>query len=723
MAADRLTKVIRDIRAATRQDAASLSDGQLLDHFIEHKDEAAFALLIRRHGAMVWGVCRRALARHHDAEDAFQATFLVLARKAASVRPREMVANWLYGVAHRTALKARATDAKRRTREKQVMTMPEPEAAPQDSWPNLETLIDQELAGLPDKYRVAVVLCDLEGKIGKDAARQLNIPEGTLASRLRTGRGMLAKRLSRHGLVLSGGALETALSQNASACAPAALAAATVKAATMVAAGQTVTTAIVSAKVAALAEGVVKAMLLSKLKLATAMLVVFALTLGAGGFGRHLFRGAPLATAQGQEKKEAPKGLDHLLKLAPAERMRVLGNVVDKDKDFVSATRGPLTGTIVERGSLGAVESTDLVCKVRTNVVGATVKWVIDDGSHVKKGDKLIELDSSAHADLLRKQQEVVAKAENEQKRAADTLERVRNENRIDVKLAELDLRLAELALRHYKFDEPLKRETLAVQVDRAALLVERVKLQGPPKLEKASDLFYARKSACERERDRQREIEKDIANCVMTAPRDGVVSYYVPEEIRFGPGREGRQAVVAVGEPVVAGQKLLRISDLKRMAVNTRVHEALISKVRGGQAAKVRVDAYPGRAFTGNVSEVATVANQADWLSSAMKVYNVMISVDGDNKDLRPGMTAECTILVGEQPNCLRLPASAALRRGNETYCYVLAGNELQVRKVTVGLSDGKLAEILSGLKEGDLILRDPSEAALRLTGSLRKE
>ena len=184
MATSQLSRAIQYLRTATLQDGAGLSDGQLLDHFIEQRDEAAFAALVRRHGPVVWGVCHRVLGHHHDAEDAFQATFLVLAHKAASVRPREMVANWLYGVAHRTALNAKATAGKRRAREKQVMTMPESESAPQDPWTNLVPLIDQELAALPDMYRVAIVLCDLEGKTRREAARQLVLPEKTLATRL-----------------------------------------------------------------------------------------------------------------------------------------------------------------------------------------------------------------------------------------------------------------------------------------------------------------------------------------------------------------------------------------------------------------------------------------------------------------------------------------------------------------------------------------------------------
>ena len=108
MAVHRLTKVIQLVRSTALPDEASVSDGQLLDQFIEHQDEFAFAALVRRHSPMVWGVCRRIVVHHQDAEDAFQATFLVLARKALSIRPREMVANWLFGVAQRTALKARA---------------------------------------------------------------------------------------------------------------------------------------------------------------------------------------------------------------------------------------------------------------------------------------------------------------------------------------------------------------------------------------------------------------------------------------------------------------------------------------------------------------------------------------------------------------------------------------------------------------------------------------
>src|SRR5262249_20449250 len=148
------------------------------------------------------------LGNPHDAEDAFQATFLVAVRKAASVRPRELFGNWLHGVAYRTALEARARIARRRAKEKQVEELPHPaQAEPEAVWQELRPLLDRELSRLPDKYRVPVVLCDLEGRSRQEVARQLRLPEGTLSSRLATARKTLARRLSRYGPVLSGGLL------------------------------------------------------------------------------------------------------------------------------------------------------------------------------------------------------------------------------------------------------------------------------------------------------------------------------------------------------------------------------------------------------------------------------------------------------------------------------------------------------------------------------------
>src|SRR5205809_5551032 len=176
MATSRVCEVIQHLRSVVLlRDGAGLTDEQLLKDYLSRDEEAALQTLVRRHGPMVWGVCRRVLRNWHDAEEAFQATFLVLVRRAASIASPELLANWLYGVAHQTALKARATSAKRGARERQVAMMPEPAATAQDLWSDLQPLLDQELSRLPEKYRVAIVLCDLEGKTRREAARQLGV--------------------------------------------------------------------------------------------------------------------------------------------------------------------------------------------------------------------------------------------------------------------------------------------------------------------------------------------------------------------------------------------------------------------------------------------------------------------------------------------------------------------------------------------------------------------
>jgi RNA polymerase sigma factor (sigma-70 family) len=261
-----------------------VSDGYLLDLFIRHKDESAFAGLVRRHGHMVLGVCQRILANSHDAEDCFQAAFLVLVRKANTIQPREMVGNWLYGVAYRTALEAKKMAARRRNREKKRFDMPRSEADP-DRWQELRPLLDEELSRLPDKYRFVLIACDLEGHTRKEVARALDLPEGTVASRLARARAMLAKRLKRRNLAMSAAALAAVLAEQVTAtCMPAALAASTTRAAALLATGKPVA-GIISGNVAALINAAVKSMLLTKLEIAAAALMILAaLGLGIGAF-------------------------------------------------------------------------------------------------------------------------------------------------------------------------------------------------------------------------------------------------------------------------------------------------------------------------------------------------------------------------------------------------------------------------------------------------------
>jgi RNA polymerase sigma factor (sigma-70 family) len=281
MGSGELNKVIEHLHSVlAHQDATGFADVDLLKRYVEQRDEAAFAALLRRHGPMVLGVCRRVLHNGHDAEDAFQATFLVLVRKAAALRAPGMLGNWLYGVAYRTALEARKLAAKRRAKEALVAP---PKETPQDAWADLRPRLDQEIQRLPAKYRAVLVLCDLEGKTRKEAAGHLGWPEGTVASRLAGARALLAKRLTRYGLAISSGTLPVVLCRNAVACMPTSVAAATIQAASFLAAGQAAT-GLISAEVVALTEGVLKNMLLTKLKKTTAVLAL-AIVLVAGVAG------------------------------------------------------------------------------------------------------------------------------------------------------------------------------------------------------------------------------------------------------------------------------------------------------------------------------------------------------------------------------------------------------------------------------------------------------
>jgi RNA polymerase sigma factor (sigma-70 family) len=288
-----LQKAVDQLRHAL--DATGVTDAQLLSRFITERDEAAFAALVRRHGPMVLGVCRRILGNRHDTDDAFQATFLILVQRARSVANHQAIGAWLHTVACRSAQQAKVRNMRRQYRERQVDPLPDPQtppAEPQDWQP----VLDQELNHLPEKYRAVVILCDLQGRPRREAARQLNLAEGTLCSRLSRGRRMLATRLTRHGITLSGGALAVAVAE-ASACVPAALVARTTQSAVLVTAGQMTA---LSTPISAIISGVTRSMFLARLR---AMLpVVMALLLGAGALAA--WAGGQAGTS-GQPKKGA----------------------------------------------------------------------------------------------------------------------------------------------------------------------------------------------------------------------------------------------------------------------------------------------------------------------------------------------------------------------------------------------------------------------------------
>ncbi|HMC11316.1 MAG TPA: sigma-70 family RNA polymerase sigma factor [Pirellulaceae bacterium] len=225
-------------RGACRpSDLSGLKDDQLLSRFFQEREDAAFGVLVERYGSLVYGVCRRILFDPNDAEDAFQATFLVLVRKGGTLRDPGRLASWLYGVAYRTARKLRAKAALRTKSERQASEMPTKSDVSDMTYEELQSILDEEINQLPEKYALPLVLCYLEGKTNAQAAAQLGWPEGSISRRLSRARELLRSRLAKRGLAMSVALIAAVFARPAAAAVPGGLLAATTRAATLAAQG------------------------------------------------------------------------------------------------------------------------------------------------------------------------------------------------------------------------------------------------------------------------------------------------------------------------------------------------------------------------------------------------------------------------------------------------------------------------------------------------------
>ncbi len=304
-------------RAAVRAAPAGVGDSELLRRFSTSRDPAAFAMLVWRHGAMVHDVCRRTLGQVADADDAFQATFLVLARHAPTIRSSQALAGWLHRVARRVSLRARRQALRRRHREKRA-ARPEAVVAADVENSELRLLLDQEIERLPARYREAFILCQLEGRNGAEAARELGCPTGTVHSRLARARERLRARLTRRGIVPVVG--------------PASVISAALVGRTVRATSSYVEGTAVAAPVAALLKGAVRPMMLPKLRYA----VIATVALAAMGSGA-VFLGRPAASAMPR-----PTPADETLEDLRRENARLRRELaaVTEERDHLRAQLG-----------------------------------------------------------------------------------------------------------------------------------------------------------------------------------------------------------------------------------------------------------------------------------------------------------------------------------------------------------------------------------------------
>lgn len=375
MARHNLSAVVRYLQQlAGSAGTSGASDAELLERYVRHRDEAAFELLVWRHGALVFNVCRRILPCEQDAEDAFQATFLAFVRKAGSISRRGSVAAWLYKVAYRVALEARERARKTTVMEKSGGETLAVQAADDPLWSDVRPILDEELNRLPERLRLPIVLCYLEGKSNAEAARELGCRLGTIYSRLSRGRELLRQRLQRRGVMLPVAALTTTLTANAVKTAPVIpLVRASARAA--LAFADPSAAAAVSPRVATLAEGVLRTMFVTKLKIAAVMLLVIGVA--AGGVLTQAWTAAPPVEAKADEPPPQPAGGDK--KAAKPIAVKV-----------VKPKKGGLPLMVHRSAEVVAAQQQQVV-----PLVSGTIKEVrVDIGDQVKKGQTLIVLDA-----------------------------------------------------------------------------------------------------------------------------------------------------------------------------------------------------------------------------------------------------------------------------------------------------------------------------------------
>jgi RNA polymerase sigma factor (sigma-70 family) len=323
-------------RAVARQGPGGLDDAQLLQNFVRSGDPAAFEVLVWRHGSVVLNVCRRVLRDAQEAEDAFQATFLVLARKARTIGKGSSLAGWLYRVAYRIALRARPSALRCGSLPNDLPDLGSPDEV---LGRDLRQVLDEEVNRLPEKYRVPVVLCYLEGHTNEEAARQLGCPRGTVLSRLARGRERLRQRLTRRGLALAVGGLTAPLAVEAEAAVSANLVNGTVGAAQAFVAGKAA--GLVSAPVLALTEGVLQAMFLTRIKLIGAAVLAVALTVTTAGLFAQRTGERPAAPPPGAGRGELGRegaDLHGVVRSVDAAQQTVTIAVPGENREMVERT-------------------------------------------------------------------------------------------------------------------------------------------------------------------------------------------------------------------------------------------------------------------------------------------------------------------------------------------------------------------------------------------------
>jgi len=645
-----------------------LTDGQLLERFATGRGEGAelaFAALVERHGPMVLRVARGVLDDTHEAQDAFQATFLVLVAKARGLWARDSLGPWLHQVAYRTASCQRSGAARRRRLDRRAAVVEE--AGQPELVDDLARILHEEINRLPERLRVAVVLCDLEGRTHEQASRALGWPVGTVKSRQARARERLRDRLTRRGVAPALGLL--AIRPVLGSSIPITLLDGTTAAAIRFVTPR----AIVPGTVAALAREVIQAMTILRWAKAAPFLLALGVTSGAG----------LIAQNQGGNPGDAPK---------PPETTQPAPST---DPSVVEVKPGKLNLTLSERGVVEPSKTLDVLSGVEGNT---TITRILPERTQVRKGELVAELDSATLRDQLTNQKIAEQQAQTSFELAMvnrqiaefavkEYVERV-GPQQVDAARAKIanaqagiergKARLERTKLARKRLDEARERRagaesssdvvadlTVADRLDAAELDIQTLTLdfetaKGQKELlekytlaqntkrlqadvENAKIAELAKQSAWELEKVKTAKLERQIKSCKLLAPGDGLL-VHANEPQRIG-GK--RQLQIEEGATVRERQKIFAVIDLAEpMRINAKVPESLVDQVKLGDVVRIKVDAIPDQVLTGVVRDVAPQADTGVFLADNKKVYTTLIQVDKGGQNLRPGMSASVDIL-----------------------------------------------------------------------------
>ena len=680
---------------------ASTTDGQLLERFVQTRDESAFELLLWRHGAMVLNVCRRLVQSEEDAEDAFQATFLALVKQARSIRRCESLAGWLYRVAYRTALEARRRRSRIGGHEKQVAFALDAAVTEEPAWDRLRPILDEEVGRLPERLRLPMILCYLEGHTNEEAARQLGCPVGTVFSRLAKGRAVLRTRLLRRGLTMSVAGLAALLSHHAATASPApALVAASLKSALFTAAGKA---GAVSSQVASLTEGVLKAMFLKKITITAALFLVVAfLVAGGGGLLYHALQAGPPDQVQLDPPPiNPPDPKKPGQKSDPGKTLTV---------QVVKPKPGGLERTCQAASTIASFESVEII----SSVAGTLKSLSVDIGSRMKKGDVLAEIDAPGLVkDLeLAKIALELAKAKVEQQEAQVETARtdvLAAEGSIKARQAELVSCKSNQAYRKKQLERIKKLEenkAVAVEVvdeemdkyqsavartTAAEAALENAKAE---KLQKQSRIRLAQAAL------KLEQLHTDMAqvglekakvfvdHTRLIAPFDGVVTM---RNLAAGD-------VISTKNP----RAIIKINRTDKMRLIVDVPEKDAVFVRPGMPVDLEIAALGNQRFPS-----LTVSRMASFLDRKTGTMRVEVDIANPTGQLMEGMAAGASIKLGIiNPKALIIPRSCIVDPG----VFVVKDGKARFVPVRFGNSQGNWIEALSGMNADDQVVLHPA-------------